>query len=104
MPTAPKRHIPHGRSEKRQDYRRNASDRGYDAAWAKVRDIRRRLSPLCVVCERKGRAVSVEVVDHIVPVHVAPERRLEIENTQSLCRACHARKTNQDIKRYGSAM
>lgn len=37
-----------------------------------------------------------EIVDHIVPVDVAPGRRLDDSNLQSLCRSCHAVKTNAD--------
>ncbi|WP_433969720.1 HNH endonuclease signature motif containing protein [Tunturiibacter gelidiferens] len=40
-----------------------------------------------------GRLVTATDVDHKVPISVSPERRLDISNLQSLCRACHRAKT-----------
>lgn len=103
MPYAAKKHRPHGQTEKRQDNRRSANERGYDTAWIRIRDLRRRLSPCCVECQKQGKVTAVEIVDHIIPVHVRPDLRLDRDNTQSLCRACHAVKTHRDIKVYGGA-
>ena len=41
-------------------------------------------------------------VDHIIPVRISPEKYLDINNLQSLCPNCHARKTIQDIVLYGT--
>ena len=49
--------------------------------------------PLCVECEKAGRVTVAQVVDHRIPIAVAPERRLEWDNLQSLCVECHNRKT-----------
>lgn len=67
-------------------------------AWQKIRDQRRRLNPLCEECEKKGRIVAMQVVDHIRPVDEAPELALDINNTQSLCNFHHDIKTKADAR------
>lgn len=47
----------------------------------------------CVECGESG---DLEV-DHIQPVRKAPERSFDLTNLQSLCAACHARKTRIEI-------
>lgn len=51
--------------------------------------------PMCEECERRGRLTPAQMVDHIVPINKggAP---LDMDNLQSLCNACHARKSAQD--------
>lgn len=98
MPTLPPSHNP-----RPCDFARSrAHQRGYDYAWSQVRDRRRSLSPFCVRCEAKDLVTAVEIVDHIIPVVIRPDLRLRIDNTQSLCRACHADKTAEDVRSYGS--
>lgn len=82
--------------------RPSASERGYDHDWAKLREWRLTRNPVCEHCEAAGK-VSYEglIVDHKIPVHVRPDLRLDIDNTQTLCRSCHARKTEADIAKYG---
>jgi 5-methylcytosine-specific restriction endonuclease McrA len=69
---------------------RNRSERlrelGINTGW-KWRKFRNQLlaaSPLCARCARLG-----EVVHHVVPRHVAPERMYDITNCQVLCNRCH---------------
>jgi 5-methylcytosine-specific restriction endonuclease McrA len=47
----------------------------------------------CVQCGARDRLE----VDHIEPVRRAPERAFDLTNLQSLCVACHARKTRIEI-------
>jgi 5-methylcytosine-specific restriction endonuclease McrA len=64
-----------------------------------------RRNPWCQACEAETGRIEVEalIVDHVIPVHVRPNLRLVIENTQTLCRPHHAKKTERDIERYGAA-
>ncbi len=69
------------------------------AAWMKVRDRRRAENPICQECERKGLIRPMKIVDHIQPIDERPDLALEYDNTKSLCKLCHIRKTNADKKR-----
>ena len=102
MPYAPKTfRVPGQPRRPSEQHRGTSAERGYDAAWRRVRDKRRLLNPFCQDCEERGRIECMEIVDHVIPVDVDPTLRLELDNTRSLCRSCHAIKTNADAKRYG---
>lgn len=60
--------------------------RGYDHDWQRLRARHLKDFPSCAVrgCNRKG-----EHVDHVLPVKLCPERRLDPLNLQSLCRVHH---------------
>ena len=85
------------------DDRRSSNARGYDSKWRKLSQKYRAANPLCEAHKDLGMYLPVDLVDHIVPVHIAPDRRMDTSNLQSLCRACHADKTAADLHRYGSA-
>jgi 5-methylcytosine-specific restriction protein A len=93
-------HLPLAR--KMIDERRGSTkERGYDADWRRVAAARRELDEwLCQHCLPE-RLVPSNIVDHILPIHVRPDWRLEIDNTQVLCRDCHTKKTSQDNVKYG---
>jgi 5-methylcytosine-specific restriction enzyme A len=94
-----------GTYSRHSDQRRGtAAERGYDHHWARVADQRRDLDAhLCQVCLREQRLTPSQTVDHIVPVHVRPDWRLALGNTQVVCEGCHRVKTNADTRRYGSS-
>jgi 5-methylcytosine-specific restriction enzyme A len=94
-------------------YDRSSNDKQYDKTkrnqkskafyksieWQKVRTaalIRDRY--LCQHCLKKKQITKAYIVDHITPVLVDWEQRLNINNLQSLCNPCHNSKTNDDKK------
>ena len=105
MPWAPQKHDPHPRQQrKRTEDRRSAGERGYDNEWRKIRQARLELEPWCRRCEERGIIVAAKlIVDHVIPLHVRPDLRLDLDNTQTLCRRCHKIKTDEDLRRYGAA-
>ena len=88
MPTMPPTHKPasvagtrrHGDSQR---------DKPYDRVWRRLRLAVLSADPLCAYCAREGRTTLARVVDHIVPVRLAPHRRLDPSNLQPLCTRCH---------------
>lgn len=69
----------------------------------RIRQDHLRASPLCVICAKKGRVTVAVEVDHITPLYKGGAEHPD--NRQSLCKACHAEKTNEDmghVQRSGS--
>jgi len=61
-----------------------------DKRWPALRlAAKRRDGWKCVKCGARGRLE----VDHVQPVRTHPELSFSLENLQSLCAVCHARKT-----------
>lgn len=88
-------------AQQHDQWRGSSARRGYDGAWVKVRNMAlRRDGYLCQLCRKENRIVVAAVVDHIVPVKVAPDRRLDLSNLQGLCTPHHQRKTAEDMKLY----
>lgn len=63
--------------------------------WRKVRTLKLQQNPMCEECERNGRLTPAQMVDHIVPINKGGAM-LDMENMQSLCNACHNRKSAKD--------
>jgi 5-methylcytosine-specific restriction enzyme A len=78
------------------------AERGYDEAWRRLRASYYREHPLCEDCLDEGvySPEGIEV-DHVIPIHVRPDRRLDGTNLRSRCVTHHRRKTQQDIAQYG---
>jgi hypothetical protein len=62
----------------------------YDHQWDRLAKRHLRIRPVCAVT---GCGKPAKHVDHVVPVAVAPHRRLDPTNLQGLCHACHNRLT-----------
>ena len=69
-------------------------------SWRKVRNKHINDNPLCEECKDKGKVVEAEEVDHIVPLKVDWSKRLDMDNLQSLCKSCHAKKSQRDKEKY----
>ena len=87
------------KKESDKDYdahRRNQQSRQFyqSAEWKHLRaKAMWRDGGLCRAC-----GGFADVVDHIVPIRVAWERRCALENLQALCHRCHNRKTRVQAK------
>ncbi len=75
--------------------RGSAADRGYGAAWVKLRRmIMTRDAGLCQPCQAAGRVTIAAQVDHIVPK--ARGGTDDPGNLQAICRQCHQAKTDRE--------
>lgn len=65
-----------------------------DRRWPALRHAaKRRDAFLCLSCGSRG---DLEV-DHIVPVRLRPDLAFDLDNLQTLCVRCHARKTAIEV-------
>lgn len=96
------------KEHQRSDWRRKTAHRlqtdwreekrFYDSAgWQRLRLERLRIEPLCRMCKAQGRISLAKDVDHIERIRSGGER-LSLENTQSLCKQCHARKSGREAR------
>lgn len=72
------------------------SARGYGWDWTQLSKRYRTENPFCQVCYDKGKLTGVDHVHHIQPIKDAPQLRLDWNNLQSVCKACHI-----DVERGG---
>lgn len=71
--------------------------------WEKERAAFLRAHPLCAECGRQGRTRAASQVDHIWPHRGDPGLFWDQGNWQSLCAACHSRKTAAEDGGFGHA-
>ena len=84
-------------ADRQIDERRgNSASRGYGHTWRRLREIVLAEQPFCVECERAGRVVGATDVDHIVAKRLGGTD--DLDNLQSLCHACHSRKTLRELR------
>jgi 5-methylcytosine-specific restriction enzyme A len=70
-------------------------ERGYGAAWVKLRGIvMERDGWLCQPCQRNGRVTEAAEVDHVLPKAKGGDD--DIDNLQAICTDCHKAKTMTD--------
>ena len=95
-------HEPAQRARQRTAARAKVTDTFYGSAvWQKVRKLYRQRQPLCEQCKARGQVRQAALVDHLVPIKHGGEP-LSFDNLQSLCTRCHAKKTAEDRRKYGS--
>ncbi|WP_442965063.1 HNH endonuclease [Pseudomonas sp. JS3066] len=77
---------------KREDRSGSTTERGYGAAWRRIRErIMARDKGLCVACAEQGRVTPAKHVDHVI--RKADGGTDDDANLQSLCVPCHEAKT-----------
>jgi len=90
MPSSPKTFRSKERAKEREQFRGSKQSRGYGGEWERISLLKRQANPVCEVC----KDAPADDVDHIVPFDgVNDPKRTEWQNLQSICRACHNRKT-----------
>lgn len=78
-------------------------ERGYTSKWSRYSVLYRQSNPICVMCEKRGIIKVANCVDHIVPVTGSDDPLFwEPTNHQSLCTACHSRKTAAEDGGFGN--
>ena len=88
-------HLVHWRAA--DSHRGTSKQRGYDQAWKRLRRSHLQQEPLCQDCLKEGFVNGTNLeVDHIIPIGVRPDLRLEPSNLQTLCRSHHKRKTDRE--------
>lgn len=95
--SAPKREE-RPRDRKRERFRGSRQSRGYDREWELLRDAYFKAKKgICEECARRGYLEMADVVDHLIPVVDAPDKRLDWNNLQTLCARHHSAKYKWEV-------
>jgi len=78
------------RNQRHDALRGSASSRGYDAEWRRESRTYLLQHPYCAECARNGIRTVATLVDHVASIRLAPHRRMDRTNWQSLCTPCHS--------------
>lgn len=96
LPTSSKRSWIANNKGNHQGRIRTETDKLYHTTnWRKLRKKYITAHPLCAECMKQNRITTGTVVDHITPVKQGGEF-LNLNNLQTLCDKCHARKSGQE--------
>lgn len=66
------------------------------AAWKRIRTAQLGKQPLCQSCLLNGKVCAASEVDHVFPWRVFGKRAFQVNQFQSLCKHCHAQKTQKE--------
>jgi 5-methylcytosine-specific restriction protein A len=80
---------------------KQADDFYLSTRWRRFRDWYIGCNPFCQHCQADGHIVKATIVDHVVE-RVDGGAPFDADNAQSLCAACHNRKTKLEQKRRKS--
>lgn len=102
VPKGPGTHKPGRKAKSTARHEGTRTQRGYDNNWLKLSRMCLAEEPYCRYCARDGRVTLAQVSDHIIPIRIRPDLRLERTNVQSLCKTCHdSVKAREEIEMYG---
>ena len=92
------------RQQRVDEYRGSSNDRGYTSAWRRARFVFLSENPICAdpFKVHGDRIAPASVVDHIKPHRGDWQLFWSIENWQSLCSRCHARKSAAEDGGFGN--
>tara|TARA_R100000656_G_scaffold32743_1_gene28292 strand:+ start:4057 stop:4392 length:336 start_codon:yes stop_codon:yes gene_type:complete len=62
--------------------------------WRSLRNYYLSMNPLCKTCEEAGYCEPGTDIDHVIPLRLGGTNNLD--NLQTLCRSCHARKSGAE--------
>lgn len=99
MPRAAKQHRPTSEPLKSSRREPNSTKRGYGYRWQQARAVWLRDHPLCEHCETITIAT---IVDHVKPHKGDMAIFWDRANWQSLCKACHDKKTATEDGGFGN--
>lgn len=96
-PWQPTRAVAEKQRKRAVDRRRGSpAERGYDAAWRRIRAAVLAAEPQCRLCLEAGRITAATVVDHIETIADRPDLRLAPGNLRPLCKPCHDARTARE--------
>lgn len=91
------------RRQESERFHRKGEKRLYNSrAWKNLRAAHLRHFPLCAECLKRGIVTAATDVDHIIPHRGDPSLMWNPNNLQSLCHACHSRKTAAEDGGFGN--
>lgn len=73
------------------------------STWQRLRQAKLSAQPICEACERRGRTVLAEAVDHIVAINKGGDAFPPLDGLMSLCTSCHNSKTSRVDKGHSKA-
>ncbi len=81
---------------KAQEGRIHSNTKFYQSPqWRRLRALQLERQPLCEECLKQNKHTTAKVADHIQPINKGGEP-LSLDNLQSLCHACHNRKSGRE--------
>lgn len=59
---------------------------------------------MCQYCKARGLIKEGNIVDHVLPVELYPQKMREIDNLATCCSNCHYWKTRFEEQYYGTGL